>query len=300
MQRNKLIKSHKDAPIITPLHPSSSSTEEKEKQEMVANVNLSMRQLVLLTGPATPLCITYPTNGGFELKFRILHYLPIFHGFAGEDPHTHLKGFHMVWLGMKLEGVSEENVKLKTFPFSLVDGAKEWLYDLLPGSITTWDEMQRRFLDKYFLASKAATLRKAICGVQQQHEDLLCEYWECYKKLCAACPQLQFTDLSLVQYFYKGLCPNDRAMLDFIIGWALIDKTPAQARTLIVIRAAQQFGTRSQGSHKVNEVSTNNELLDQIAKLTNLVEKVVIQPQQVCGMCSMLGHTIDACPSLTD
>ncbi|KAM2746926.1 hypothetical protein PS2_022460 [Malus domestica] len=94
---------------LTPSHPGSSSSGEKEEQEMAANVNLSMRQLVAIIGLATPLCITYPTNGGFELESGMLHYLPIFHGFAGEDPHTHLKGFHMVCLGMKLEGVSEEN-----------------------------------------------------------------------------------------------------------------------------------------------------------------------------------------------
>ncbi|KAM2746927.1 hypothetical protein PS2_022461 [Malus domestica] len=126
-----------------------------------------------------------------------------------------------------------------------------------------------------FTASKAATLRKAIYGIQQQHGELLCKYWESYKKLCAACPQHQFTYFSLVQYFYEGLCPNDRAMLDSAAEVALIDKTPAQARALIATMAAQtqQFGTKSQGSHKVNEVSTNNEVLDQIAKLINLVRK---------------------------
>ena len=36
-----------------------------------------------------------------------------------EDPHTPLKEFHMVCVGMKPNRVDEEQVKLKAFPFSL-------------------------------------------------------------------------------------------------------------------------------------------------------------------------------------
>ena len=39
-----------------------------------------------------PLCITYPVlEVAFELKSGLLHLLPSFYGFAGEDPHKHLK-----------------------------------------------------------------------------------------------------------------------------------------------------------------------------------------------------------------
>ena len=73
--------------------------------------------------------------------------------------------------------------------------------------------MQENKLTKSYKYAPITTLRKAIYGIQQ-HGELLCKYWELYKKLCAACHQHQFTDSSLVQYFYEGLCPNDRAMLD--------------------------------------------------------------------------------------
>jgi len=66
-----------------------------------------------------PLCINIDNNVNFELKSGFIHLLPTFNGLAGEDPHTHLKEFHMVCVGMKLNGVDEEQVKLKAFPFSL-------------------------------------------------------------------------------------------------------------------------------------------------------------------------------------
>jgi hypothetical protein len=52
-----------------------------------------------------------------------IHLLPLFNGLAEEDPHTHLKKFHMVCISMKPNGVDKEQVKLKAFPFSLKGAA---------------------------------------------------------------------------------------------------------------------------------------------------------------------------------
>ena len=73
------------------------------------------------------MCIQYP-DGQCELKFDLIHLLPKFHGLAGEDPHKHLKEFHKVCTTMKPAGVTDEHIKLKAFPFSLQDAAKDWLY----------------------------------------------------------------------------------------------------------------------------------------------------------------------------
>ena len=46
------------------------------------------------------MCIQYP-DGECELKSRLIHLLPKFHGLAGEDPYHHLKEFHVVWSSMR-------------------------------------------------------------------------------------------------------------------------------------------------------------------------------------------------------
>jgi hypothetical protein len=83
------------------------------------------------------LCININNNANFKLKFGFIHLLPIFNGLTEEDPHTHLKEFHMVCIDMKLHRVDEEQVKLKAFPFSLKGAAKVWLSYILPDSIGT-------------------------------------------------------------------------------------------------------------------------------------------------------------------
>jgi hypothetical protein len=68
-----------------------------------------------------PLCINIDNNVNFELKSSFIHLLPIFNGLAGEDPHTHLKEFHMVCVGMKPNGV-------ESFPFLFKRGSKGMVF----------------------------------------------------------------------------------------------------------------------------------------------------------------------------
>ncbi|XP_024036911.1 uncharacterized protein LOC112096919 [Citrus clementina] len=226
-----------------------------------------------------PLCIQYADlEVNFELKSGLIHLLPKFHGFAGEDPHKHLKEFHVVCSSMRPQGVTEEQIKLRAFPFSVDGLAKDWLYYLPPGSITTWNGLKKQFLEKYFPASRAANIRKDICGIRQLPEETLYEYWERFKQLCASCPQHQISDQLLIQYFYEGLSLMDRSMIDAASGGVLVNKTPTQARELISNMAAnaQQFGSRQDAtSRTVNEVKT-------------------------CGICYNMGHSTDMCPTFQE
>jgi len=124
-----------------------------------------------------PLCIQYPElDADFELKSGLIHLLPKFHGLAGEDPHKHLKEFHVVCSTMKPQGIDEDHIKLRAFPFSLDGGAKDWLYYLQPASINNWNDMKRFFLEKFFPASRATAIRKEICGIRQASGENLHEY----------------------------------------------------------------------------------------------------------------------------
>ncbi|RDY08774.1 hypothetical protein CR513_06953, partial [Mucuna pruriens] len=78
------------------------------------------------------------------------------------------------------------------------------------------------FLEKFFPASKIATIKKEICGIRQQSRETVHEYWERFNKLYATCPHHQIS-LSMM----------DRSMINVASGGALMDKTLAVARHLI-------------------------------------------------------------------
>ena len=103
----------------------------------------------------------------YKLKSGLIHLLLKFHGLAGEDPHKHLKEFHVVCSTMRPHDTHEDYVKMKAFPFSLDGVAKDRLY-LQPDTINAWTDMKRRFLEKLFLTSRTTSIRKEICGIRQQ------------------------------------------------------------------------------------------------------------------------------------
>ncbi|XP_044471331.1 uncharacterized protein LOC123200247 [Mangifera indica] len=267
---------------------------------------LTLREMAIPVINQQPLCIAYPNiDANFELKSGLIHLLPTFRGLSGEDPHKHLKEFHVVCSTMKPQGVSEEQIKLRAFPFSLTDKAKDWLYYLPSGSINSWDELKRQFLEKFFLASRATSIRKEICRIRQYSGETLYEYWERFNQLCASCPHHQISDQLLIQYFYEGLLLSDRNLIDAASGGALVNKTLTEAKRLISTIAAntQQFGIRQDVTvRKVNEVSNNNPLEQRLDKLTSLLEKFVVNHPQVkaCGICSNVEHSTDACPTLQE
>ncbi|XP_050156647.1 uncharacterized protein LOC126630561 isoform X1 [Malus sylvestris] len=280
----------------------SSIREEKPQGDMADNRTL--RELATPNTDQQPLCITYPNEeGGCELKSGMIHYLPKFHGFSTEDANKHLMEFHVVCSGMRPANVDEEQVKLRAFPFTLEAKAKEWLYNLPPGSMNTWNQVKQAFLEQYFPATKAASIRKDICAIRQQHGEPFGDYYERFTHLVASCPNHQISEHLLIQYFYEGLCGTDRIMLDAASGGAFMDKTPTNAKALLknIAGNTRQFGGRDElPFKKVNEVSANSSIELQLANLTNLVQQVIVAPKQVCGVCSMMGHATDMCPSLMD
>ncbi|KAL0402416.1 UNVERIFIED_CONTAM: hypothetical protein Slati_4271500 [Sesamum latifolium] len=256
-------------------------TSSDSKEEVIAqNPELTIKEITSLDLNQQPLCIEYPTlDVDFELKSGLIHLLPTFRGLAGEDPHKHLKEFHVVCSGMRPQEVTEEQVKLRAFPFSLGEKAKDWLYSLPSGSIISWDELKKQFLENYFPASRTITIRKEISGIRQFSGENFHEYWGRFKHLVESCPHHQISDHLLIQYFYEGLTESNRSLVDASSGGALNDNPP----------------------RKVNEVSASiNERLDELA---SIVKKFVVGgPRQVkaCGICTSPEHFTDACPTLQE
>ncbi|CAN6706480.1 unnamed protein product [Malus baccata var. baccata] len=210
---------------------------------------------------AAPLCIQYPTAAQgkmeeFELKSSLLHHIPKYHGLSMEDPNKHLKEFEVVCSSMTPVNVDGSILKMKAFPFSLMDKTKDWLYELAPGTVTSWESMKRAFLEKFFPTSRIILLRKKISGIQQEEGESFPTYYERFKSLVASCPQHQMKEELLLQYFYEGLLPLERQMLDASAWGALVDKTPMAAKILISNRAlnAQQYeGVDGRGHEDIAE-----------------------------------------------
>ncbi|KAF7824226.1 hypothetical protein G2W53_022370 [Senna tora] len=281
---------------------SSSETEKMAEEREDVAVEQTIREHNAPPVDQQPLCIAAPTlTAPFKLKSGLIHLMPKFRGLPNEDPYKHLRQLHVVCSSMKPQDVTTEQVKLRAFPFSLKDAAKDWLFYLPPGSIRTWEAMMKQFLNKYFPAFRAIAIRRDICGIKQKPTETIHDYWERFKRLCASCPQHGVSEQGLIHYFYQGLHPTERGMLDAASGGSIVDKTPTEAKEIISTMAAtsQDFGD-SQDMPRTSRPTAprqympapppkpNSSLEDVVKSLASSIQNIEQQMSQLATSVSKL------------
>ncbi|CAM8939691.1 unnamed protein product [Rhodiola kirilowii] len=225
-----------------------------------------------------PWCIRLDEDAeDIEIKSGVIHHLPKFGGMPDENPLRHLKEFHGICMSMKAASVPENIFKLKTFPFSLESQAKSWLMSSPSGSITSWDQMQRKFMDKYYSHSKAAQTRKELSMLRQGRAETLFDYLARFKLLEESCPNHGIPQRMLLEYFMDGMVLMERRMLDASAQGSILDMYPEEIWELIE-RVAE--GTRYlEETHRTAPVANVN-VHSELQELKNMMAQMMTQQPQ--------------------
>ena len=176
-------------------------------------------------------CIQMPPveAAHYEIKSSTIQMLPSFYGLTNEDPYKHLDEFLEICSTVKIQHFSDDALRLKLFPFSLKDRAKYWLNSIDTITISTWDQLQREFLKKYFPIGKTNQIRKAITSFSQADGEMFHETLERLKDLTRKCPHHAIPKWQLVQCFYDGLSERHRQMVDASCGGIFMLKSEDEA-----------------------------------------------------------------------
>nr|GEV05137.1 reverse transcriptase domain-containing protein [Tanacetum cinerariifolium] len=103
-----------------------------------------------------------------------------FHRLSGDDANKHLDKFLHVTQSIKVNGVTDDALCLYLFPHSLTHLATAW-FDRSPrNSITTFEQMAKMFLRKYFPPSMVTKLRNEITNFRQRGTFMKRRPEECY------------------------------------------------------------------------------------------------------------------------
>nr|GEW95476.1 reverse transcriptase domain-containing protein [Tanacetum cinerariifolium] len=106
-----------------------------------------------LNGWGGPIALIAIQATNFELKNDMIQQVQNsykFYGLPGDDANKHLDKFLHVTQSIKVNGVTDDALRLYLFPHSLTHHETAW-FDRLPrNSINIFEQMAKMFLEKYF------------------------------------------------------------------------------------------------------------------------------------------------------
>ncbi|GJU33232.1 reverse transcriptase domain-containing protein [Tanacetum coccineum] len=258
-------------------------------------------------GPIAPIAIQ-ATNFGLknDMIQQVQNSCP-FRG-PGDDANKHLDKFLHVTQSMKVNGVSDDALRLYLFPYSLQHRAAEW-FDRLPrNSITTFDQMAKIFLEKYFPPSMVTKLRNDITNFRQEPDESLFEAWERYKLSIDRCPNHNMLPVTQIDTFYNGLTLRHRDTINAAAGGTFMKRRPEECYDLIENMTAHHndWDTSAQRNESSSSTTSSNPeiaaLKLEMAEINKNLMKMLQTNQQVNSVtpsCETCGgpHSYNNCPA---
>ncbi|GJW76575.1 retrovirus-related pol polyprotein from transposon TNT 1-94 [Tanacetum coccineum] len=273
-------------------------SEEGERETMAE----TMEQYMSKTRENYGSGITRPTinqDTPFELKGQFLKELRdnTFSGSEHKDANEHIEKVLEIVDLFHIPKVTQDQIMLRAFPVSLIGAASRWLRNQPSGSITTWEVLKTKFLNKYCPPARTAKKMEEINNFQQEPDEILFRAWERFKELLMKCPQHYLTDMQEVILFYNGLDVPTRQILDS--KGTIPSKTAVDAKIAIQEMAEYSQKWHNGTSSRARSTETSDGLAAIQAKLNNLgreinkVNEKVYAAQVGCELCKGPRYTKD-------
>ena len=208
-----------------------------------------------------------------------------FGGGKTEDPNAHLTRFTQLCKSIIDPAIPRDYILMNMFPYSLRDGALDWLIACAPGSFRTWRELNEAFLKFYYPPRKTMQLRHELITFRQFNGETLYDAWERFKKLQRQCPHHGLNECQLVQTFYGGIEYALKCVLDASANGSILDYPVDYVLPLIdkIARNHHDWGNdrqqqpqRSAGVLQLDEITM---LTAKVDALNRKIETLTSPPQ---------------------
>nr|GEW95474.1 reverse transcriptase domain-containing protein [Tanacetum cinerariifolium] len=141
-----------------------------------------------------------------------------FDGYMWANPHDHVCEFLAICNMFRYSKTQSEVVKLLIFPFSLCDEAKTWFKELNEESITSWEQMRKAFIKRFFPPSLFNHLLLEIRSFSQLVCESLTDAWLRLNDMLQNFHGHGLTKGAIIQIFYHDLDEPTQRILDITVG----------------------------------------------------------------------------------
>nr|GEV93527.1 reverse transcriptase domain-containing protein [Tanacetum cinerariifolium] len=184
-------------------------------------------------GPIAPIAIQAMNSG---LKNDMIQHVQNscqYHRLSGHDANKHFDKILHVTQSIKVNGVTDNTLRLYLFHRSLTHHATA-CFDRLPrNSINTFEQMAKIFLEKYFPPSMVTKLRNEIINFCQRPDESLFEAWESDKLSIDRCLNHNMLSVTQIDTFYNWLTLRHRDTINAAAGGTLMKRRPEESYNLI-------------------------------------------------------------------
>nr|GFA92762.1 hypothetical protein [Tanacetum cinerariifolium] len=215
----------------------------------------------------------------------------------------------MIQQSIKVNGVTDDALRLYLFPHSLTHHVIAWFDRLLRNSINTFEQMDKMFLGKYFPPFMVTKLRNEITNFRQRLDESLFEAWERYKLLIDRCPNHNMLPVTQIDTFYNGLTLRHHDTNNDAAGGTFMKRCPEECYDLIENMTAHHndWDTSAQQSESSSSITSSSDmeiaaLKAETAKINkNLIRVLQVnrQVKEVTLNCETYGgsHSYNDCPA---
>nr|GEZ46488.1 reverse transcriptase domain-containing protein [Tanacetum cinerariifolium] len=216
----------------------------------------------------------------------------------------------MIQQRIKVNGVTDDSLRLYLFPHSLTHHATAW-FDRLPrNSINTFEQMAKMFLGKYFLPSMVTKLINEITSFRQHPDESLFEAWERYKLLIDRCPNHNMLPVTQIDTFYNGLTLRHCDTINAAAGGTFMKRRLEECYDLTENMTAHHndWDTSAQRSESSSSITSSFDTeiaapKAEMAEINKNLMRVLHVNQQVKAVtpnCETCGgpHSFNNCPAI--
>jgi hypothetical protein len=79
-----------------------------------------------------------------------------------EDLNLHLQAFVELCQTFNMDGVTQDQMRVRLFPFSLLGKALQWFYSQPAETVQDWNALMSAFMEEYYSPGKTQSLRNKI------------------------------------------------------------------------------------------------------------------------------------------